>query len=94
MSRKSNVDDSPGAIVVYYNLYEEVNLFDSLPKSWKDVINNAPTVLPICTLKEILDYQGEEKGLPLVIAALQKDYPGWKPDWGYPKKFKTRKKNR
>jgi hypothetical protein len=77
---KGNVIGDGNIRVVRADRAEQLDLYDSLPRRWRRLVDSLPVPQDVREVNQVLEKFGDEAGFDLIVGVYKMQYPGWSPD--------------
>ena len=75
-----NVVGDSNIRVVRADRLEQLALYDSLPRRWRQLVDSLPVPQDLREVEAVRRRFGEEAGFDLIVQTYREQYPGWSPD--------------
>ncbi len=74
-----NAKSDATTVVIQVDRAEQMAIYDSLPPSWRYLVNELPQPQELGVVREFLLRFGETDGYRRIVEVFRKSYPGWTP---------------
>lgn len=65
--------------VLAVNRQEQLDLYDSLPKRWRVLVDSLPVPQDLREVVQVRQWFGDKDGFELIVKTYQEQYPRWRP---------------
>ncbi len=77
--KKDNIgdDSNPNLRIVPANRQQQLDLYDSLPRRWRQLVDSLPVPQDLREVEAVRRQFGEERGFDLIVSVYRDQYPTW-----------------